>query len=476
MNSFQHKPLPKPGKWAALLGPGLVWMALAQGSGELIFWPRIIAEYGLGFLFLLIPACLLQFPLTFEVGRYTILTGEGLFRGFFRINKYLGIFIWILFIICFLWFGAFATAGGTAIAKLTEFPGSWTHESRTLFWAQTMIIVFTLAILYAKGIYRMIEWIMKVVAIISLLGMLFACCRPDVLSQLGIFLKGIFFPDVAMIKSFDLQNDTTGLLTAITFAGLGGFWSMFYSYWIKEKGAGQASHMDQMVGFRSGVNEIRSGEGSLPLDEPEALAKLKHWYRYLKIESIVGIVGNILTTLMTCLLAFVFLFPKGKVPAGYNVAVEQAAFFQESMGTFGKLLFLFIAGTFLVDTWLVTVDCVSRIHIDAITSIWPKTAKKDIRPLYYGLVILLAIITSFTMYFDQPDQLLELNAVLGLVGLLVYATTMIYLNHFHINKQLSPNLRSSRSSLVAIIFTMSCYYILAGLYIYFKYIYNDIHT
>jgi hypothetical protein len=33
---------PFPGLWAAV-GPGLVWLALAQGSGELIFWPYLVA-------------------------------------------------------------------------------------------------------------------------------------------------------------------------------------------------------------------------------------------------------------------------------------------------------------------------------------------------------------------------------------------------------------------------------------------------
>jgi hypothetical protein len=42
-----------------MLGPGVVWLALAQGSGELIGWPRLVAKYGTAFLFLLIPACLL---------------------------------------------------------------------------------------------------------------------------------------------------------------------------------------------------------------------------------------------------------------------------------------------------------------------------------------------------------------------------------------------------------------------------------
>lgn len=34
--------------WLVALGPGIVWMALAQGSGELIWWPYLIAKYGLG--------------------------------------------------------------------------------------------------------------------------------------------------------------------------------------------------------------------------------------------------------------------------------------------------------------------------------------------------------------------------------------------------------------------------------------------
>ena len=46
---------------------------MAQGSGELIWWPYLIAKYGLTFLFPLIPACLLHYPLTVEIGRYTLL-------------------------------------------------------------------------------------------------------------------------------------------------------------------------------------------------------------------------------------------------------------------------------------------------------------------------------------------------------------------------------------------------------------------
>ncbi len=76
---YKTAPLPPLPSMLKALGPGVIFMALAQGSGELIWWPYIIAKYGLSFLFLLLPACLLQFPVTYEIGRYTVLTGESIF-------------------------------------------------------------------------------------------------------------------------------------------------------------------------------------------------------------------------------------------------------------------------------------------------------------------------------------------------------------------------------------------------------------
>ncbi len=468
MEPFGKKPLPGvPGFWK-LLGPGLIWMALAQGSGELIWWPYIVAKYGAAFLFLLIPACLLQFPLTFEIGRYTVLTGEGVFKGFFRLNKGFGIFLWLLFTVSFFWFGAFASAGGTAIAKLTNFPINWTAEGQTRFWAQTSIVIFTIAILYAKTAYRLIEWIMKIVAIISLVGMTWACCSPEVWTYLGEFVQGLVFPDVEAMHTFD-PADSSILLTAVTFAGLGGFWTLFYSYWIKEKGIGMAAHMQHITGFRSGVAAIRRGKPALPQENPEAEGRLHQWYRYLSFETLVGIVGNLATTLMTCLLAFALLRPECKLPQGFEIAVVQAEFFAVTWGDVGRLLFLVIAGAFLADTWLATADCVSRVHLDAITTIWPNVGKENLRPWYYGTIVVLAVLTSATMYLEQPGPLIVVSALIGFAGTVIYSTALIVLNHFRLPRQLGAKLRPGRVSLGAILLVTSCYMVLAALYLYFEF-------
>src|SRR5215475_3977538 len=191
---FKKAPLPPlPSMWRAL-GPGIIFMALAQGSGELIWWPYIIAKYGLSFLFLLLPACLLQFPVTYEIGRYTVLTGESIFQGFIRLNRGFAFFLWILMTLSFLWFGAFAAAGGTSLAALTNFPPAWTPRGQTLLWGYLSMFGFLTAILLSKVIYRLVETFMWSVAILTLVGLSWASANTEVLHALPAFIKGLFIP------------------------------------------------------------------------------------------------------------------------------------------------------------------------------------------------------------------------------------------------------------------------------------------
>jgi Mn2+/Fe2+ NRAMP family transporter len=156
LSDYRKADLPRfPGLIYAL-GPGVVWMALAQGSSELIWWPYIVAKYGLAFLFLLLPACLLQYPVNYEIGRYTLLTGESIFQSFIRMNRFFALFLFILMALSFLWFGAFASAGGTALAALTNFPSGWSVRGQTLFWAYLSIAVCFIEIFFSGVVYRLI--------------------------------------------------------------------------------------------------------------------------------------------------------------------------------------------------------------------------------------------------------------------------------------------------------------------------------
>ena len=65
--------------------------------------------------------------------------------------------------------------------------------------------------------------------------------------------------------------DATKFLTAVTFAGLGGFWTLFYSYWLRDKGAGMAYYMGRLTGPITGKPEAMPDSGALPSND-EGLA------------------------------------------------------------------------------------------------------------------------------------------------------------------------------------------------------------
>ena len=463
--NLSRQALPRfPGWWVAL-GPGIVWMALAQGSGELIWWPYIIAKYGLTFLCLLIPACLLQYPVTTEIGRYTMLTGESIFHGFIRLNRVLGIFLWLLMTLSFLWFGAFASAGGTALAALTQFPGDWSPKGQTLFWGYATIAVFVLAILFSKVVYTLVENFMKVVAVVTIVGLVWACATPEVIAVLPQFAEGLLGPVGEMPRLWEAA-DATKLLTAITFAGLGGFWILFYSYWLRDKGSGMAAHMGRITGPLAGKAEAVTAEGAVPEDTAQNQRDWRIWRRFLGVDVSIGILGNLLTTLMTCLLAYALLFPKGLLPQDYELAVVQSRFFEVSWGAVGRVLFLIVAAAFLADTWLATADAVSRTQADVVHILFPRARRHPMRQWYFLFLGLLTVITGFTMTIDAPGTLILISAVIGFAGTVIFPVALYFLNYRLLAPTLPQWARPSRLSASLLAVSFVAYAVLAAVYLW----------
>ena len=460
---YKKAPLPPLPSMLAALGPGVIFMALAQGSGELIWWPYIIAKYGLSFLFLLLPACLLQFPITYEIGRYTLLTGESIFQGFIRLNRTFALLLWVLLALSFLWFGAFAAAGGTSLAALTNFPAGWTVRGQTLFWGYLSMFVFLSAILLSKVIYQLVESFMWGVALLTLVGLLWASANTEALHALPTFVEGLFIPQLPMPRPWD-RADATKLLTAITFAGLGGFWTLFYSYWIRDKGSGMAHYMGKLTGPITGKPEAIPTSGFTPGND-EGLAHVGRWRRFLFWDISIGVGGNLLTTLMTCLLAYALLFPKGLLPQGYEIAVVQSRSFEVSWGWLGRILFLIVAAAFLSDTWLATVDAVARIHTDCLYAFSPRSQNISVRSWYLIFLFLLTAITAATMGAAEPGPLILLSAVIGFLGTVIFSVALIFLNHVYLPRHLPAAARPGRVNLVFLCISCAAYALLAIAYL-----------
>jgi len=441
-------------------------MALAQGSGELIWWPYIIAKYGLAFLCLLIPACLLQFPINYAIGSYTLLTGETIFQGLIRVNRVIACVLWGLLAISFLWFGSFASAGGTAIAALTRFPPGWDARGQTLFWAYLSMAIFFVALAASRVVYTVVERFMELVAVVTLVGLVVACSHPTVLAHAPPFMRGLVLPQWPPPRPWD-SADATKLLTAITFAGLGGFWTLFYSYWLREKGVGMAKAMGRVEGL-AGRHEVGFDTGSIPQDAP--VEQVGRWRRFLMVDTAVGIGGNLLTTLMTCLLAYAVLHPHGLLPDKYELAVVQSRFFELSWGTAGRMLFLIVAAAFLCDTWMATADAVARIHTDCLMSFFPALRRWSVRRLYFACLFAGTLITAVTMPLTEPGPLILLSALIGFLGTVSYAALLYALNHRWLPQHLDRRLCPQRGALIGLVIAGIAYAALAVAYLRVRFV------
>lgn len=468
---LECKPLPPFPGWLAMMGPAVIWIALAAGSGELIWWPRLVAKYGEGFLFLLLPATLLQLPLTYAIGRYTMATGESIWQGFIRLNKGFALGLWALMTVQFFWLGGWVTAGSSGLAHLIDFPHGWDQRAKTLFWSWLTIGVLFPSFLFSPRVYRFIELLMWLIAIVTFAGLLFACLQPEVLRYLPGFLKGIFiphFPPFADLPRPWDAEDANPLLASLIFAGLGGFFMLFYSYWVREKGVGMAGYFGHITSPITGKPEVIPLSGFVPESNDETKHRWWRWRLYLFADSSVAVVGNIVTTLMTCLLAYALLYPKKLVPQGWELVVHQMRFFEVIAGAWGRVLFAFIAVAFLSDTWLTSLDAVSRIQTDFVLSYFPRARRYHPRNWYYAIAVVLTLISIATMHLGDPEKLIQRTAIIGFYGMLLFGGALLILNYRWLPRYLPEAIKPTRFGAAAVAVCWVAYLALAVVYLWLQ--------
>lgn len=194
-------------------------------------------------------------------------------------------------------------------------------------------------------------------------------------------------------------------------------------------------------------------------------AELAIWRRFLWIDSGIGVVGNLFTTLMTCLLAYALLFPEGLLPEKYQLAVVQAKFFEVQWGAVGRILFLFVSAAFLADTWLTTIDAVCRINTDMTMQLFPAARHIDKIQWYRRFLYGFTAITLVTMLLDAPGRLIQFSAVVGFLGTVIFSGAVLFINHRALPKWGHPSNAPGRVAGIGLGIACLTYFSLALAYI-----------
>jgi hypothetical protein len=163
------------------------------------------------------------------------------------------------------------------------------------------------------------------------------------------------------------------------------------------------------------------------------------------------------------------LFPKGLVPTNDHPVTAQAAFFRSAWGPIGAVLFLILATAFLSDTWMTTIDAVSRVHTDVASAYVPRLRGSHVNTLYWIFVIGAGGISAVTVPFAQPGQLILFSAVVGFAGTVTFTICLLVWNHIVLPKHLPPSFRPGGWSWIGIALAAAVYLALAVAYVHARY-------
>lgn len=459
------KKIPKMPGLLFMIGPAFVWAAIAQGSGELIWWPYFAAKYGVAFIGLLLPASLIQFFVNREVSRYTAITGKGIWHGFLSLGKFFSYPLFFLCFINFLWLGGYASAGGTALFELTRFPINFSDRAGTLFWAYALMAGFSTIFIFSKVIYKSIENIMKIVSLITIAGLLFSALQPSVLKVSSEFFKYYFNPLSVKWPIGWETSDASHLVTAIAFAGMGGFLNLLYSYWMKDKGVGMAKYSTRLRGllFKNHKKKENEDEEFTFADTQENKKRWGKWMGFLNFDALLAVFINALTAGLTTLLAYAILFPRGIFPSGWKITVVQAEFFRSSLGVWGGIIFLLIASAFMIDTWVGLVDGVARQFADFVYKV--KSGGKSFRFWYYLWLVFLVATSLITIMLAQPGILITVVGVISIFAFVFYIPALWYLNYIKIPQKYPSFIKPKKWESATLLFTWLFYVAVAGGYL-----------
>src|SRR3989338_7166339 len=122
LKPLDKKDFPKPLSIRKLIGPSFIILGVGLGSGELILWPYLSSNFGLGIICAAVLGITFQFFINMEIERYTLITGESIFVGLTRkFGRFAPVWFILTTLIPWMWPGIIA-ASATVLANAAGIP------------------------------------------------------------------------------------------------------------------------------------------------------------------------------------------------------------------------------------------------------------------------------------------------------------------------------------------------------------------
>jgi hypothetical protein len=433
----EKKEFPKAVSLRKLIGPSFVILALGLGSGEIILWPYMAANYGLGIAWGAVLGITFQYFMNMEIERYALVKGESVFVGIYKIFK--PAVYWFIFSTFIGW-----ALPGIIAASAKIFAGAVGLEN--FKWiAIGFLVLIGLILSLGKTVYGMMERITKVIILFGVpfvfLLALFLATKTDWSALFaGIIGKGEgyrFLPEGISIATF---------LGAFAYSGAGGNLNLTQSIYIKEKGYGMGVYSQKISSLFAKKEEKEIVlDGTDCSESPEDVSRFKKWWRLISIEHafVFWFLGTI-SMLFLMLLSYATVHGMSGNAEGINFVLKESKVIGEILFPAIGTIFLIVLAIMLFQTQLGVMDSTSRIMAEnvAIKKLHgKKEGKINLSKIYYYFVwaqIAFGIIL-FLCNFYEPKTLIILAAVINAFAMFVHLALVFWLNHTILPKVFRPN-------------------------------------
>lgn len=444
---LKKKDLPKAIPLKKLIGPSFILLGLGLGSGELILWPYLAANYGLGVMWGALLGITFQFFINMEIERYALVTGESVFVGLARKLKTFSP-IWFIFstLIPWMWPGIIASS---AILIATVLGVPYTPVLPII-----LLLLIGIALTLGPVIYKTQEVFQRT---LILLGVPFVFVLTLLLSSpvdwqtLGQGLVGIgdgfyFLPAGISIATF---------LGAFAYAGAGGNLNLAQSYYIKEKGYGMGKFSGRITSILTGKKEKVALEGTTFECNTKNLNCFKKWWKRINVEhALVFWLTGALSMIVLSLLAYLTVYKNPTTTTGIEFVITEAEVIASRTLPVLGTLFLIVASLMLFSTQFSVLDATSRIMSENLVILSEKFKVKNMSKYFYFFLWLqiLAGVVIFSLGFTQPLTLVVLGASLNAMAMFFYTGYMLWLNLTNLDKHLRPSFIRIAVNTIAFIF------------------------
>ena len=420
----EYRDLPEPASLRRYMGASVILAATAMGSGELIIWPFITTQVGIGLLWFMAIGFITQYFLNMEIERYTLATGETAVTGFTRFWMPWGIFFILGAILPNAWPG-WATSGATVLT----FIFGW-GEGAKIPIAIIFLVAIGLALTLSPVIYQTLEKVQLVLIGIILLFVVVALFTATNGSAWASVVTEAPEGVANFFQSAQLIGAAT-LLGAIAFAGAGGANNLVQSNYVRDKQMGMGARIPQIVSPITGEEEAAPSLGYMFETNEENMRRWRTWWRIANQEQLITFLG--LGLLITVVLSVLVYATVGVQDLGRDldfIRAEGEILKEVIAPWFGT--FFYIAGfVVLFSTNIGVIDYVSRLTADSlkVTFLRESTFWSESK-IYVTVAWIIIVAGSIIMLTvsSQPLVLLIIASAGGGVVMFFYSGMLIWLN------------------------------------------------